>query len=436
MPKCNQCGAEVVEGAKFCPNCGAAVVEQKPVAPRCPQCGQEINPGAAFCPNCGFRLGQGNPAPAPAPQPAPAPAPQPQPYYQQPQPQPYYQPQPAYRPQGYDQPRGPLHLVRSLVMNIGMFLLYLMFILVLVVPMGGTINYFTVMSPLFDFTGVTNFGVIMRIIELILYFLPVIGFLSVGTVALVSGIQGLIRKEMPKYGAFGYLFGFYAPLFAYSFGPMAHTQGYSGFSFPMFQSPAFVLLFVALILYMMIGVAGSFLTASIDKKPVTGPIFKASAAVIGIVLFVFIFGATISVISGSGESVSPLYFFQYSSYLMSSSSEYSSYGSEMFIHGIIYIMSVIYCGMAMGELFSQSRRRGYRVSTIVMTGVSSILAVLTFAFYFLSQGNTNFISGMPSVCGYFVLFLAIGYLVLSNIAKNKEVIFHRRPMPAPTYPRY
>ena len=46
--KCPSCGQPVIEGAKFCPNCGARLV--------CSNCGNALIPGAKFCPNCGNKI--------------------------------------------------------------------------------------------------------------------------------------------------------------------------------------------------------------------------------------------------------------------------------------------------------------------------------------------------------------------------------------------
>lgn len=49
---CLECGADLVPGAKFCPQCGAAVPEQ----PKCSSCGTALDPSFKFCPRCGTRL--------------------------------------------------------------------------------------------------------------------------------------------------------------------------------------------------------------------------------------------------------------------------------------------------------------------------------------------------------------------------------------------
>jgi hypothetical protein len=81
--KCQACGVENPEGAKFCYACGVA---DAPTPKVCPQCATPIREGAAFCHGCGFRV-SGAPAapaapsdatvvpPAAAPPPLPAPTP-------------------------------------------------------------------------------------------------------------------------------------------------------------------------------------------------------------------------------------------------------------------------------------------------------------------------------------------------------------------------
>ena len=50
---CNNCGAELASGTKFCTKCGTKVEEAQKMF--CPQCGNEIMPGAKFCTKCGAR---------------------------------------------------------------------------------------------------------------------------------------------------------------------------------------------------------------------------------------------------------------------------------------------------------------------------------------------------------------------------------------------
>lgn len=51
--KCPKCGATVKAGAKFCPECGNKMEEEKMT---CPECGAKVSPKAKFCPECGKKL--------------------------------------------------------------------------------------------------------------------------------------------------------------------------------------------------------------------------------------------------------------------------------------------------------------------------------------------------------------------------------------------
>ena len=97
MPVCPNCGSPQPNGAAFCDDCGARLVDMPPSAPAppagtapptptalatsCPVCGAPVTPGEAFCDNCGAALRPLAPTPPPASAPpaplppAPAPAP-------------------------------------------------------------------------------------------------------------------------------------------------------------------------------------------------------------------------------------------------------------------------------------------------------------------------------------------------------------------------
>ena len=66
MTFCKFCGAQLNEGAAFCPACGKAVPTAAPAPRFCKTCGAELSSGAAFCKRCGTAV----PASVPAPQPA------------------------------------------------------------------------------------------------------------------------------------------------------------------------------------------------------------------------------------------------------------------------------------------------------------------------------------------------------------------------------
>src|SRR5919197_2577865 len=50
MAACPSCGAENLDGKRFCGDCGS------PLAVGCPSCGAENPPGKKFCGDCGAQL--------------------------------------------------------------------------------------------------------------------------------------------------------------------------------------------------------------------------------------------------------------------------------------------------------------------------------------------------------------------------------------------
>lgn len=61
--KCSNCGEEISDGIKFCPNCGENLEKMRGTDscenlenPKCPDCGHEIIDAVTFCPNCGCNL--------------------------------------------------------------------------------------------------------------------------------------------------------------------------------------------------------------------------------------------------------------------------------------------------------------------------------------------------------------------------------------------
>lgn len=51
---CSYCGAELVDGAGFCAQCGKKVVRE--TVKKCPSCGGKIEEGDLFCAGCGKRI--------------------------------------------------------------------------------------------------------------------------------------------------------------------------------------------------------------------------------------------------------------------------------------------------------------------------------------------------------------------------------------------
>jgi len=49
---CPRCSTQVMQGAKFCQNCGTTLN----MASNCSKCGLKITSNASFCPECGNKL--------------------------------------------------------------------------------------------------------------------------------------------------------------------------------------------------------------------------------------------------------------------------------------------------------------------------------------------------------------------------------------------
>ncbi|MEA5018514.1 MAG: zinc ribbon domain-containing protein [Erysipelotrichaceae bacterium] len=60
--KCKKCGAELKVNAKFCPDCGEKLVEEKVVEAKvevgkhCPSCNEVLDKEVTFCPECGYQF--------------------------------------------------------------------------------------------------------------------------------------------------------------------------------------------------------------------------------------------------------------------------------------------------------------------------------------------------------------------------------------------
>ena len=56
--KCNNCGADLADNAKFCTSCGASVENTAPQGrpKHCPNCGRQLPADACFCTNCGQKI--------------------------------------------------------------------------------------------------------------------------------------------------------------------------------------------------------------------------------------------------------------------------------------------------------------------------------------------------------------------------------------------
>jgi membrane protease subunit (stomatin/prohibitin family) len=58
MVRCPNCGQQVAQGVKFCPNCGTPQMPAGTSSPesRCPSCGKPVGGDTRFCPECGVPL--------------------------------------------------------------------------------------------------------------------------------------------------------------------------------------------------------------------------------------------------------------------------------------------------------------------------------------------------------------------------------------------
>lgn len=70
---CSECGTQIRDDARFCPNCGKAAVQPAPQQPKCAYCGAELKETSKFCPKCGrsvssVTIQQTPPVPQPVPQ--------------------------------------------------------------------------------------------------------------------------------------------------------------------------------------------------------------------------------------------------------------------------------------------------------------------------------------------------------------------------------
>lgn len=132
---CIQCGNPVRCGAKFCPTCGAAVIQPAPttsgdvpansnipVQLQCPGCGSSLRTGARFCPRCGRAVIEIDRMPTPAGGGVEKPGNQPPPFV----PGIPVQPPPVYIPQTQQPAPGKSPRTGYRLLHIGMIALLML----------------------------------------------------------------------------------------------------------------------------------------------------------------------------------------------------------------------------------------------------------------------------------------------------------------------
>ena len=50
---CSECGTQIRDGARFCPNCGNETERPASQSPKCAYCGAQLKETSKFCPKCG-----------------------------------------------------------------------------------------------------------------------------------------------------------------------------------------------------------------------------------------------------------------------------------------------------------------------------------------------------------------------------------------------
>ena len=107
MAFCSNCGAVLIDGAKFCQSCGAPIPQPKPKGVFCAKCGAQLTETTKFCGVCGTPVKQAAPIPTPEPMPEPAPMPEPEPVLEpEPVPEPAPMPEPVPMPEPQKAPQA------------------------------------------------------------------------------------------------------------------------------------------------------------------------------------------------------------------------------------------------------------------------------------------------------------------------------------------
>ena len=402
MSKCPNCGADVREGAKFCESCGAKMEVESPRKSFCPQCGAEMPAGAAFCSACGYRVGGAVNAP---------------------------QAQGGKKP-AEETLSGPTGLLRCLLKNIAVLSAFVFVFLSFVVPIiqGGSGSYF---NSLKDFANSVSgssstpegLSIFPYAIIMIIYFLPALGIVIFGTISLIDAILGIVKRRLPKYQYAGYMFAFAMPLHIVVSNIMdmfSSSNDFIGFSFLMFKSPSFIMIFIGLIAYLGVGVADNYLGAISGKKSMSPAILRTVAAGVGMFFIICFFAKTVASYQNK-QCNNPFTYFLVGTMMIGSytDSTKAAMGLVPILYGTLYLMAAVFAVMGLADLFRNDGRKGFKVNGIVFVAISSVFGILAHAMICIVE-EVQFNLVLPSISGFLLLAGVIAYAVLADAAVNKE----------------
>lgn len=408
MSKCPNCGADVREGAKFCESCGAKMEVESPRKSFCPQCGAEMPAGAAFCSACGYRVGDAVNAP---------------------QAQSLSNNQ---KPNGEDL-TGPIGLIRCLLKNIAVFVAFVFSVLAFVVPMveGLPGSYFQSLQQVLGSVSSGGGGSLPQglllvpwVVIAIVYFLPALGIVVFGTISIIDGIICIVKRKMPRYNIAGYMFAFAIPLHILIIGLFASLTGLDdiiGFSFLMFHSPSFVMVFVGLIVYLGVGVADNYLKCIKEKRPLTSPILRTVAAGVGVLAVICLFANIVCNYQSKVCTNAISYFSEGMDRIASNTADTTKSAMSLvpLLYGVLFLISAVFVTMGLADLFRTDGRKGFKINAIVFSAFSAVFGVLAQAMLCIMD-EVPFILVIPSISGFILLAAVIAVAVLADAAANKE----------------
>ena len=413
MAICKSCGTENKDGAKFCENCGSPLQEPKnEKGSFCPKCGTKISDGSAFCPACGYKVGD------------------------------VIVNQPVYAYPG--QTAGPVQqekvsLIRSLLVTIGMFAFIGLVVLALMMPVtkGGTDNIAESVKSMIEtfknFSSSSAGALPIILMQAFCTFFAVGGVIGFGIAGVISGIQAIIKKSVPKYGLVGSIIGFVLPYYIFTVGGAialdnASTPGtgFTGLSTAFMESQSLLIFLIAVLVYIGFGLFNSFAGNIENKKGVGGSIVKTIAAVFAFAMIVLPFMLTITYM-GSGNS------FETYNIMISyiTVGIYLGLGGELnnpvvlmrLIATLVIFLGPIFSGLAFGDLFGKNKKGSKSTPFVVWIIIFIVfIAVTAFESMNSSGGGGSSTPTIPflSMTGCLLLASGILYIIFGGISSKKD----------------